>query len=79
MALREAFPELAIDAVEPDSEVAEVAARFFGVPRRDARLQHHTMGGAAFLADSRHSEQVPSCLSSYRTPHWAGAVLFKLM
>lgn len=58
MALRDAFPALAVDAVEPDREVADIAACFFGVPRRGARLQHHLTDGAAFLADPRHIGQV---------------------
>ncbi|KAK9825453.1 hypothetical protein WJX81_002266 [Elliptochloris bilobata] len=41
MALREAFSNMAIDAVEPDAEVAEAAERFFGVPAGDARLLLH--------------------------------------
>ena len=58
MALRGAFSELAVDAVEPDCETADIAARFFGVPRCGARLQHHLTSGAAFLADHRHIGQV---------------------
>ena len=60
MALHDAFPELAVDAVEPDRKVADIAAHFFGVPRGDARLQLHLTDGAAFLADSRHIGQVLS-------------------
>ena len=61
MALREAFPEIAVDAVEPDREVADVAARFFGMPRGDARLRHHPTDGAAFLSDCQHAGQVLAC------------------
>lgn len=63
MALLEALPGLAVDAVEPDAEVAAAAHRFFGVPLGGGvRLTLHALDGASFLGDARHAGQVRRCL-----------------
>ncbi len=59
MALLGALPGLAVDAVEPDAEVAAAAQRFFGVPAGGGvRLRLHALDGVAFLGDARRAGQV---------------------
>jgi len=50
--LLKAFPEVQIDVIELDPEVADVARRFFQVPK-DPRLKITVMDGRVFLTRSR--------------------------
>jgi spermidine synthase len=52
--LRVHYPDAAIDAVEIDPQVVDVAKRFFGF-REDARLRAHVGDGRAFVEAARES------------------------